>query len=788
MIVGSNILAGASGQQGYFLNRSVRFRSSAQAYFSRTPAASGNTQIFTWNFWVKRGQLSAYQDMYFTNAGGGTFASISWTANNTLTITSVNASVAQCELITSAVYRDCSAWYMLTFAVDTTQATASNRVKVYVNGVQVTAFATATYPAQNYNFQMNNTLVQNIGRPATYPSDFYMAEVNFIDGQALTPTSFGAFNVLTGIWQPIKYSGTYGTQGYYLNFNDNSAATAAAIGKDSSGNGNNWTPNNISVTAGATYDSMTDVPTLTSPTTANYCVINPLDVQNASSVAQGNQYISFSAVNYGHSRATQAIPDGSYWEVVAGGTNWLMLGVANSTAYSSFNWAGSWAIYQADGKVYNNGAAITGVLATFTTNDVIGFALKGNKLYIAKNGTWLNSGDPVAQTGFVASGISSEVFPYIGNGGGSAGTPSAYFNGGQRPFTYTPPTGFVALNTYNLPTPTIANGANQFAATTYTGNGGSGQVVTNTVNGNSFQPDFVWIKSRSNIDNNQLVDSVRGLSGTPGLSSNSTNAEFATGIVTAFNSNGFTSSTGTTQNYIGWQWKSSNATAVTNTAGSITSTVSANPTAGFSIVTFTAQASGTATVGHGLGVAPAMIITKARAAVSYWNIYHQSLGNTKYIQLESTAAATTASGRWNNTSPTSSVFTMGVDFGGIGTMVAYCFSEIAGYSKFGSYTGNGSTDGTFVYTGFRPRFILLKNSSSAADWVTFDTSRDTYNLATKYLVPNTSGAEATGASVQLDILSNGFKIRGTWVGMNASGNTIIYAAFCESPFNYSLAR
>ena len=192
--------------------------------------------------------------------------------------------VAVAAASSTAVFRDPSAWYHVVVAIDTTQATAANRIKLYVNGNQVTAFSTATYPAQNYDTSFNKaSTAQEIGRRASNSDlflDGYMAEVNWIDGQALTPSSFGETDSITGVWKPKAYSGTYGTNGFELNFSDNSASTAATIGKDYSGNGNNWTPNNISVTAGATYDSMTDVPTLTSATAANYCVLNPLATSN----------------------------------------------------------------------------------------------------------------------------------------------------------------------------------------------------------------------------------------------------------------------------------------------------------------------------------------------------------------------------------------------------------------------------------------------------------------------------------------------------------------------------
>jgi hypothetical protein len=266
--------------------------------------------------------------------------------------------------------------------------------------------------------------------------------------------------------------------------------------------------------------------------------------------------------------------------------------------------------------------------------------------------------------------------------------------------------------------------------------------------------------------------------------------------LSSFNSNGFTVGTdagGLNDNgktFVGWQWQAGQGSSSSNTNGTITSTVSVNASAGFSVCTFTNAASGTQTFGHGLGVAPALVIIKGRSAVGSWPVYHQSLGNTAYVFLNQTAASATAGTIWDNTSPTSTVVTMGNITGFWGasvTCVAYCWTPIAGYSSFGSFTGNGSTDGPFIYTGFRPKFIIYKCSSATGGWLIADTARGTYNLNDPYLTANTSDAEATGNFI--DILSNGFKFRATsGTGINGSGQTYIYMAFAENPLKYSLAR
>jgi hypothetical protein len=332
-------------------------------------------------------------------------------------------------------------------------------------------------------------------------------------------------------------------------------------------------------------------------------------------------------------------------------------------------------------------------------------------------------------------------------------------------------------------------------ATLYTGNG-STQTITNAA---GFQPDFIWLKSRSGAGNSSLTDSVRGVNSQ--LFSNLTNAE-GTQIdqVTAFNSNVFSlganvAGTGSTNvnavTYVGWQWQAGQGSTSSNTDGTITSQVSANTSAGFSVATYTGTGAN-ATVGHGLGVAPKMIIGKSRSGSTGWLVYHQSLGNTNFLILNATDASAAAAAAWNNTSPTSSVFTIGtgnfLNTNGA-TQVAYCWSEIDGFSKFDSYTGNGSADGTFVYTGFRPAFVMIKRTNSTGNWIIKDYQRaSNFNPQNGNLYPNLSFAEDTTSSVDIDFLANGFKLRGTISDTNASGSTYVYAAYASNPFKNSLAR
>ena len=325
------------------------------------------------------------------------------------------------------------------------------------------------------------------------------------------------------------------------------------------------------------------------------------------------------------------------------------------------------------------------------------------------------------------------------------------------------------------------NKPNQYFNTKlYTGTGSS-QAIT----GVDFQPDMVWIKDRTVGFDHVLQDSVRGT--TKIINSNQTYAEFTNAnSITSFNSDGFTTGSyvATNQNtttYVSWNWLGANGTA-SNTDGSITSTVSANTTSGFSIVSYTGTGSN-ATVGHGLGVAPKMIITKTRSTVDSWYVYSESLGNTKRLGLNDTSAEATSSTYWNNTTPTSSVFSLSTNSGNNGsgtTMIAYCFAEKKGFSKFGSYVGNGNADGTFIYTGFKPAFVIIKASSTAQSWQMSDNKRDTFNAVDHRLRPNESSAESTSPE-WIDFCSNGFKLRNNDVAWNGSGSTYIYMAFAENP-------
>ena len=787
----------ASVSGGYQISRSLRFNSADSAYLNRSLASSGNQQKFTFSYWFKRGTIAAQQVAFGLNSGGNEIFTLAFLSGDTLRVFARNGGTDVLNLTTTAVYRDPSAWYHIVVAIDTTQATSSNRALMYVNGVQVTAFGTATYPAQNTNLVWNNSAYSHqIGREDTgnYLNG-YLTETNFIDGQALTPSSFGQTDAQTGVWTPIAYSGSYGTNGFYLNFSDNSNTTAATLGKDYSGNGNNWTPNNFSVTAGAGNDSLVDSPTSYGTDTGvggevrgNYSTLNPLSISGT--LANGNLDYT-GPTGYGIAPSTIGMTSGKwYFEMTATSTGvgcGLSTGSASLTQYLGQN-ASGWAYFTDGLKYTNNSGSSYG--ASFTTNDVIGVAFDADAgtLTFYKNGT---------SQGTAFTSLTSGPYFFTVSDGGSPEQRTCTANFGQRPFAYTAPSGYKALCTQNLPTPTIGATSTTLATkyfnpVLYTGNS-----TDRSITGVGFQPDFTWIKRRDPADSHYLFDSVRGA--TKYLSSNVTTAETTnTFSLTSFDSDGFglgiSSTTNSNTNpFVAWNWKA-NGSGSTNTAGTITSTVSANTTSGFSVVTYTGNGSLNATFGHGLGVVPSMIIVKSRSNANAWPIYHSALGANKYIYLNLTQAPDTVGGLWGASGPSSSLVylptsTSQGEVNGSGTTyVAYCFAEVAGYSKFGSYTGNGSTDGPFVFCGFRPAYVLLKSSTEAAtNWEVYDNKRSGYNNANDRLYPNLSNAE--DSSTRINLFSNGFQLRaGSGSAINSNGQTYIFMAVAENPFKYSLAR
>jgi len=681
----------------------LRFNNDDSPYLVFDPDTQGTRTTWTWSAWVKFS--SADRKVLFAGVTNqiSRYFFIEHDANGHLDIFDLTFSTTNSRLRTSREFTDYSAWYHIVFTYDTTNSTADDRHRLYVNGEQIEDFLNRTNPNANHSshvLSLHPHYLSGYTSTGTLPHDGYMAEVHLIDGQSLQASDFGEYDD-NNVWQPKEYEGTYGTHGWHLDFSD--ATNTTTIAEDSSGNGNDFTANNISVTAGSGNDSLFDSPSngTQSDTGAggevngNYATLNPLD-GSPTGLSNGN------------------------------------LDAASANAYPTI---------------------------------------------IPGSGQWYYE---VNGTGYTWDGTRANFTPRAGS-----------HNFGQRVFSGTAPSGYKSICTANLPDPTIADGSTAMDVALYTGNSS-----TQTISGLNFSPDLVWIKSRSQTRDHKLVDSVRGVG--EELEPNQTTAEVTNSDgLTAFNSDGFSLGAdadyniGSGNTYVAWAWDAGSST-VSNTDGSITANVRANASTGCSIVSFTGTGAN-ATVGHGLNAAPGfMIIKDLGSGTRPWNVYHKSITAEKRLKLNDNTAAGDLASIFNDTEPTSSVFSLGaalaINASG-SDIIAYCFAPVEGYSAFGSYTGNGNSDGPFVYTGFRPQYILTKITSGTGDWFIWDDQRPGHNLTNGILNASYNGAEyGTTGSNGVDILSNGFKIRGNATWWNSSSATYVYVAFAAHPFKTARAR
>ena len=797
------------------IDQSLRFNDDDSAFLSKTYTTTGNRRTWTYSVWFKRGNLGSYDCIFSGNemsSAANRGLNFYLDINNVIYARYRNGygNNSPFHLYTDAVMRDVSAWYHLVIAFDTTQATASNRIRYYLNGVELTK--NGSYPAQNWESPVNNdnsgygsgniSIGAVIGTAAESFYDGYFAESYFVDGQQLSGDDFGELK--SGVWVPKEYEGTYGTNGFHFTFADSSA-----FGADSSGNGNDFGVGNLAAT-----DQVPDSPT------NNFCTLNTLRVGSNLAILDGNLKLAATVTGAKMVSSTFGVTTGKwYWESVITNPQQSLIGVENGlgspTEYVGQSVNG-WSYDMYTGGLYNSGLVSYG--DTFTTNDVIGIAvdIDSGKLWFSKNGTWQNSGSPTDGTNAAATNLAGTIFPAFtpynqygacvanfGQDSSFAGNKTAQGNTDANDigdFYYAPPAGYLALCTANLPDPAIDPAQDDvpedyFNTVLYTGNG-TGQSIT----GVGFAPDFAWIKDRSTAYSHRLFDTIRGAS--KFVQSDNTNAEGSnTETLQSFDSDGFTvgqnsSVNGSSDSVVAWNWLAGNGTS-TNTDGTITSTVSANQKAGFSIVTFTADGTNT-TVGTGLSSSSPldMVIIKRRDSTSDWQVGHRFSGQSTnfawHLNLNDTSSLSPNGPFYLGTSSTTAGHYLQLESGSYGisssTWVAYCFQSVEGYSKFGSYTGNGSTDGPFVYTGFRPAFVLMKDTTSTEQWQMVDSARDTYNVVDSVIHPNLSNAEGTNAVYHRDFLSNGFKVRTSDPSQNGSGRTYIYMAFAEMPFKYSLGR
>jgi len=913
-----------AGKKAYQVERSLRFSSGNANYLINSTTRTVATAAYSLSLWVKLGTLSS---SIVWIAGGMNSSG----ANNSLggvyyyqnKFYWYHYSGADSDAAyTNGMIRDPSAWYHILIS----KPVGSNGT-FYLNGVAQTKQTASSYEVDM--FSGNLLIGAQYSASSGYHRYFngYIAEVNAIDGTALTPSSFTETNSNTGQLVPKKYTGSYGSRGFYLNFSNPSS-----LGTDYSGNGENFTANNFSTTSGtAGNKSVLDTPT------NNFPVLNPLNI-NPYSISgypsgnfdKGNLRFSTNqsnAVNYAESSFYFPSTGKWYLEVVINNINiesglgYLQaLTIRSATSGSYYLW---W-VYSSPYYQINTGSGLVTISAP-SNGQVLQLAFDADtgKTWFGNNNTWYLSGDPANGTAMSSPiTITGDDVRFSVSGRSGNGANIVDVNFGALGFTYTPPAGFKALCSANLPNPTIKLPNKHFETLTYSGAGSEQEV-----NGLSFQPDWVWLKERTGAGTSHgLFDSVRGRAA--GLAANQTNAEYtssASNDLVSFDSDGFT--VGGFQNfytnrsggydYVAWNWNAgdtdgktyivkvhnfsgnnryifdnfqtqavtldlaeggtyifnmddaSNAshpfmigtTANDNTTafgsgivykldgvvktfaqyhagfaaattrrleftipastnnlfyfcyahsgmggaintnstlgssnfdGSIQSTVKVNASAGFSIIRYTGSGS-TTTVGHGLGIAPKVVIVKRRSATEDWIVgIGPILGSGEeghYAKLNSSAAKATGNGPFNSTNPSSSVVTLGTDAatnGSSSTYISYCFSEVAGYSKFGSYVGNGSADGSFVFLGFRPAWLMVKRTNASRDWTIVDNKRDEDNPTQKELYSNSTLADYTDTG--FDFLSNGFKLRSTNNWKNGNGDTYIFLAFAESPFKNARAR
>lgn len=781
----------AAGDAGYEIAQSIRFNDGDSPYLNRTFGTPTSNSQFGYSFWIKLGE--GYNGKYIISANGGGNNDNFYFSSNKINIQEGGVN----RLVSNQVFRDYSSWYHFVVAYDLGNATASQKLRVYLNGSEITSWATDTRSSlsstsSRLNAAVSHDVAANVFNGVSSHInnwDGYIAEFHFVDGTVLTPTDFGEYNA-NGVWIPIEASPTYGNNGFYI-----TGETASDLGEDFSGNNNDFTSSGLATTT----DQMLDTPT------NNFCVLNPLKKSSANTISDGN--LTYATTLQRPTYGTFGVSSGKwYWEWKPGGTEtWVGIGSPISPIDVTVDGGSPADVYvygTFNGNFFSEGSGAS-YGATAGNGDVIGIALDLSSatktLTFYKN----NSTQGTALSGSTLD--ATTWIPVIATSNGVGGT----INWGQSAFTYTPPTGFNALSTANLPTPSITDGSKYFQPTIYTGNGtaiGSGGLEVNQSGNSTFQPDFAWIKNRTTGGNeHDLYDVVRGATKVVFSSTSGPEATVSEGL-TSFDSDGFTvgnrGEVNTSGNsMVAWQWKA-NGAGSSNEDGATTSTISANTTSGFSIVKWTGTGANT-TLGHGLGAAPKMILIKNLADADSWVVYHEDVGATKGLTLDTTAAATTASTFFNNTAPTSSVFSVGSGGRSNGSsdgMIAYCFAEVAGYSSFGSYTGNGSTDGPFVYTGFTPRFVLFKRTNTTESWPMLDTARGSGNFGSDagsggdnptagndlnaVLVASTSAAEEDNpsGSRRASFNSNGFKVRTTNTAMNGSGSTYIYMAFAEHPF------
>jgi len=804
--------------------RSVRFNAPDTPYFWRTVAAGANRKKGAISLWMKptkiaTASISNNGNMHLFMAHNGTnVAGASMTAYSRLALVGddTNAqsrlqwhsSGSAGEAFTSnQFFRDLTAHGHLYVRWDSTVP----MLEAYWNGTEI-SYASRTLPTLNADTMMGLAAsIMVLGMFTTADPrhfDGYLSAPHVILGNAPPVTDFGLFHPKTGQWRPKRYSGTFGAYDSFMDFADGSAATASALGKDRSGNNNDWTPGNISVAAGSGQDWLPDTPT------NNYCILNPLaNAQNAPT--NGGLEVSGSATGAIHGTLIVPRDFPVYWEVENATLNNsnLAIGVGvvrtNVPVSANYQIAGTQGIagYYASNGPYvmkDNGTSQALGVATTAAGDVMQVAINGNNGWIGRNDVWFDSAG--GTTGNPATGANptftiSSAFDYVPFVHVYANSAKANF--GQLAWSKTCPVGFYAPNLKKRSYPRVQNAKKHFDVVTRSG---TSAVFTKT--GLAFQLGLLWAKSRNVASEHRLFDVLRGLAGVKNkeLASSNTLAEGGnTSCAVTATADGYTFSDGsstwepnaTGSNYVDKCWKAGDST-VTNNVGTIASQVSANQAAGIAVVSW--NGTGVAgTIGHGLLDTPKMIVVRNRnntGGAAGYCVGHSALNRNSspwnyFLQLWTIAGSQASALPWNNTAPDSSKFSVGTDLGtnyNGAAYVAYVFAEVAGFSKFGDFQGNSSADGAFVNCGFCPKYLLLKDTAGTSFWFEWDSTREQYNQMGKVLSANNNNIETAGTAYNVDFAANGFKFRWGGGDPNQSGHTYVFAAFAEFPGRYANAK
>ncbi len=781
--------ASTGADVGTYTGKSCIFNGSNEFLNKTWGSAASDLDSFTISMWIKRGNTDSGSTQYWlVGALTGAESNIKIQADKI----NVHLTGSNYDFVGTRLLRDTSAWYHLVFRYDSDEGSAGDRFRCYINGELETWASSSTIPSGTDNQFFANTNQITIGAydASNHRFNGYIAQVVALDGQSLAPTSFIDTSSDTGsVVMKDDFSGlTFGDNGFLLEFKETGTGTASTstIGADTSGETNHLTSNNLVSGDSARIDTPVD----------NFSVLNFVDKHSNTTLSEGGLKANGTASSWYGVTGTTAVSSGKYyWEVdITALGNYIQIGICDSShsgvwSNSLESYTSAWGYYSYNGnKLFNSASSSYG--ATYTTGDTIGVGLDmdAGEVFFYKNGAIQNSGTEAF------SSITGHIRPIVQLYGSATVT---------MDFNPTCPTGYLPLSSANLPEIEIGQEADDLAhdffnTVIYTGNGSSGHSIT----GMGFSPDLLWIMPRSNGDNGISYDIARGT--TKRIKLNSTDAEDTDGTaLVTFESDGFDLDTtdvnfnGDTRTYVAWGWLAGTAVSGTTTGSGTGKAYSGqvNTDSGVSVITYLGNGSDNHTIPHHLGVAPDFVVSRRRTGSDAWYVFHTkntSDPSSDYLRLNDTDATSDEDEIWSDSVPSSSVVTLGTNTGVNGDdvpYIMYSFASIEGFSKVGSYAGNSSADGTFVYTGFPVAWLMVKKSdASGTGWGIFDNKRDTYNEIGDELFTDNTDSEGTGDR-DFDFLSNGFKCRRSSSYFNNSGNTFIFIAFSAGTgFKYANAK